>query len=278
MLTNSLHPKSKIPNLKLLLCFAVGPLLGLAGQLAYNLVRYGSWGSNGYEQEAGFSTPLLDGLGGLLLSPGKSLLLYAPIVLLAPVACWALARRGGVPGRVAVLLIAGETGAGLLLNAMWWAWTGNFAWGPRLIIPLLPLLIWPVGALVDGPVRIGAARGRQVVVGAWVVLGGLGALVSIPGALVDFQVYYGLHGLTLAGQPGEAPTIYDPAQSPLLVEPGYLLNGLTAAIRRPTLAETGLPPAWDTLVPLILTVLAVLALWIAARAGTSLRPRLASAE
>jgi hypothetical protein len=273
--TGASAPKSKIRNLKsvaaAVAAFAVGPLLGLAGQLAYNAVRYGNWLSNGYEKEAGFSTPLLEGLGGLLLSPGKSLLLYAPVVLLAVPACWVLARRGGLPGRVAVLLIAGETGAGLVLNAMWWAWTGNFAWGPRLIVPLLPLLVWPVGALLDGPARIVAARGRQVAAGAWVALGALGALVSIPGALVDFQVYYGLRGLWLAGLPEEAPTIYDPAQSPLLVEPGYLLDGLTAAIRRPTLAQTGLPPAWDTFVPAALTLLAILALWLAARAAA--RPR-----
>jgi hypothetical protein len=242
-------------------------VVALAGQLAYNYVRYGDWGSNGYEQEAGFTTPLLEGLGGLLLSPGKSLLLYAPVVLLAPIACWLLARRGGLPGRVAVLLIAGETVAGLVLNAMWWAWTGNFAWGPRLIMPLLPLLVWPIGALLDGPARLVAARARQAARGGWVLLGGLGALVSLPGAFVDFQVYYSLRGLWLAGLPGEAVTIYDPAQSPLLVEPGYLLDGLTAAIRRPTLAQTGLPPGWDTLVPAALVVIAVVALWIAARAG-----------
>jgi hypothetical protein len=162
--------------------------------------------------------------------------------------------------------------AGLVLNAMWWAWTGNFAWGPRLIVPLLPLLVWPLGTLVDGPARLVAARWRQGVAAAWLALGVLGAFVSIPGALVDFQVYYSLRGLELAGQAGEAPTIYDPAQSPLLVEPGYLLDGLTAVIHRPTLAETGLPPGWDTFIPALLVVIAVFALWIAARAGRGADP------
>jgi hypothetical protein len=172
---------------------------------------------------------------------------------------------------VAVWLIAGESVGVLVLNDMWCAWKGNFAWGPRLIMPLLPLLIWPVGSLLDGPARLAAARGRQVALAAWVMLGALGALVSIPGAFVDFQVYYSLRGLWLAGLPGEAATIYDPAQSPLLAEPGYLLDGLTAAIRRPTLAQTGLPPGWDTWVPALLTVIAVVALWVAARAATRAR-------
>jgi hypothetical protein len=57
----------------------------------------------------------------------------------------------------------------------------------------------------------------------------------------------------------------------LLVEPGYLLDGLTAAIRRPTLAQTGLPPGWDTFVPAALAVVAVLALWVAARSSVQRR-------
>ena len=101
----------------------------------------------------------------------------------------------------------------------------------------------------------------------WLVLAVLGALVSIPGALVDFQVYFRSYGLALAGDPGEAVTLYDPANSPLLVEPGYLLNGLTAAIHRPSLASTGMAPVWDALVPGALVVLALLCLWYGTRSA-----------
>jgi hypothetical protein len=83
--------------------------------------------------------------------------------------------------------------------------------------------------------------------------------------MVDFQVYYRLHGLLLAGDPGEAATIYDLAQSPLLEEPGYLLNGLTAAIHRPSLASTGMPAIWDWLIPGGLVLLAALSLYAATR-------------
>jgi hypothetical protein len=91
----------------------------------------------------------------------------------------------------------------------------------------------------------------------------LGALVNIPGAMVDFQVYYRNYGLLLAGQPGESITIYDPANSPLLVEPRYLLDGLTAAIYRPSLTSVGMPPIWDTIVPVTLVILSIVALWYA---------------
>lgn len=249
--------------------FSVGPIIAALGQVMYNWLRYApladAWLRTGYEREAGFSTPLLVGLEGLLLSPGKSLFLYAPPLLLAPIGMWLMWKRGAYSGRVAVALIAAHTAMGLIFNATWWAWTGNFAWGPRLIMPLFPLLAWPLASL--GEFALAKSRTllspRSALLGAWGALAVLGTAVNIPGALVDFQVYYRLYGLVLAGDPGEEVTIYDPSQSPLLEEPGYLLDGLTAAIHRPSLVDVGLPGAWDVLVPGALVVAAVGLLWLA---------------
>ena len=249
--------------------FSVGPLIAGLGQVLYNWLRFApladAWLRTGYEKEAGFSTPLIVGLEGLLLSPGKSIFLYAPHLLLAPLGMWLMWRRGAYPGRVAVALIAVHTFMGLVFNATWWAWTGNFAWGPRLIMPLFPLLAWPLASVGEFTLAKGRTllSPRSALLGAWGVLAVLGTVVSIPGALVDFQVYYRLHGLVLAGDPGEEVTIYDPSQSPLLEEPGYLLDGLTAAVHRPSLVDVGLPGAWDVLVPGALVVAAVGLLWLA---------------
>jgi hypothetical protein len=132
-------------------------------------------------------------------------------------------------------------------------------------MPLFPLLAWPLASI--GELALAKSRTllspRSALLGAWGVLAVLGAVVSIPGALVDFQVYYRLHGLVLAGDPGEEVTIYDPSQSPLLEEPGYLLDGLTAAIHRPSLVDVGLPGVWDVLVPGVLVLAAVGLLWLA---------------
>jgi hypothetical protein len=279
--------------------FAIGPIVGLLVQAGYDYLRYAPLPNaifrTGYEKEPGFSTPLLEGLGGILFSPGKSIFLYAPVLFLAPVGLWLMFRRGDASGKLTVALVLAEVAAGLVFNSLWWAWTGNFAWGPRLIMPILPLLIWPLAAvggwavggrqLEDGsppqppqpytsslrppsfvlrPSPSGVLA-RRALLGLWIVLAGLGALVSIPGALVDFQVYFHSYGLYLAGDPGEAVTLYDPANSPLLVEPGYLLNGLTAAIHRPSLASTGMPPIWDVIVPGALVVLALGCLWYGTR-------------
>jgi hypothetical protein len=248
-----------------------GPMVAGLIQLGYNYLRYRPLPDaifrTGYEREPGFSTPLLEGLWGLLFSPGKSIFLYAPVALLAPVGLWVLYRHGGWAGKVAAGLIGAQVAASFIFNAMWWAWTGNFAWGPRLVMTVLPLLVWPLAPLGER-VRYALAAGRRSSLfpaAIWLVLAVFGALVSIPGAMVDFQVYFRMHGLLLAGDPGEEATLYDPAQSPLVEEPAYLLNGLTAAIHRPSLSDAGLAPVWDRIVPAILVAVAVLSVWLATR-------------
>ena len=256
--------------------FSIGLLAAGVIQIAYNYLRYhgvsNSLFRTGYEREPGFVTPLEEGLFGLLFSPGKSIFLYAPVVLLAPVGLWLMYRRFGLSGRATTLFIVGQALVGIGFNALWWAWTGNFAWGPRLIMPILPLLVLPVATLgqyiLDTRNATIARRWvATVATAAWVCLGVLGMVVSVPGALVDFQVFYRLHGLLLAGDPGEAATIYDPAQSPIVVEPGYLLDGLSAAIHRPSLANTGLPEIWDIIVPVTLTAIALVAAFAIRKPG-----------
>jgi hypothetical protein len=255
------------PLLRRAALFAVGPLVAGVIQVGYNYLRYQGLPNalfrTGYEHEPGFSTPLSTGLAGLFFSPGKSLFLYAPVLLLAPLGLWLLARGEGRPGRVAAALILTQTALSLVFNGMWWAWTGNFAWGPRLIFPVLPLLVWPLAALGAWIARQ-PARPRVALAGAWAGLAAAGAVVSIPGALTDFQVYYHLHGLYLAEDALTGPTVYDLGDSPLLAPLSYLRDGLTAAIYRPSLATLGLPRAWDVVVPATLTLIAVGGAWLAA--------------
>ncbi|HUP27943.1 MAG TPA: hypothetical protein VM409_05865 [Chloroflexia bacterium] len=246
-------------------------------QLGYNYLRYHDVANGllrtGYEREPGFSTPLQEGLFGLLLSPGKSLLLYAPVVLLAPVGLWLMYRKHGTEGKLIALIIVAQALVGLGFNARWWAWTGNFAWGPRLILPVLPLVVLPLAAIgafaLERRPELKPGSGqlrswRTALIAAWVCLAVAGTAISIAGAMVDFQIYYRQYGLLLAGDPGEEVTIYDPGHSPILEETGYLFSGLTAAIHRPALADLGLPHEWDTALPAILVTTACLAAWAVA--------------
>lgn len=105
----------------------------------YNYVRFGSAFVSQYlGMTAGqaFNHPILSGLYGLALSPARGLLLYAPIVLLAAVCLpWAW-RRSRLMTLTAVCLIAVR----ILFYAPWFSWEAGVSWGPRFLVPAMPVL------------------------------------------------------------------------------------------------------------------------------------------
>jgi hypothetical protein len=115
---------------------------GLAGLAAYNWIRYRSIINFGYADEQ-FTTQPLVGLYGALLSPGRSLFLYSPLLLLAIPGAWLWHRR-----EPAFSTGVSATVLGYILSiAMWHSWEGGWAWGSRLLTPVVPVL-----GLLCGPV------------------------------------------------------------------------------------------------------------------------------
>jgi uncharacterized membrane protein YvlD (DUF360 family) len=97
-------------------------------------IRFGG-PSSGYDDER-FTFNMIDGLYGLLLSPGRSVFLFAPLVLLSVLVAYRVYKKG--ERDVAVLCMSALLGQIVLIGA-WWAWFGGQCWGPRLILPVLPL-------------------------------------------------------------------------------------------------------------------------------------------
>lgn len=121
----------------------------------YNLVRFGSTFESGYREEAtNFSTPFWEGLGGLLLSPAKGVLWYCPLLLLSLGGMAAFYRRD----RALALAIGGASLLHLLLAGHYYAWYGGDVWGPRLLVPLLPLWLLPLGEQLAAWQSSGRAR------------------------------------------------------------------------------------------------------------------------
>ena len=116
-----------------------GPLLiwGVA-MAALNWFRFHAVLEFGYRGEARqFTTPLWTGLYGLLFSVNKGLLLYAPITLLLPVGLWRLFGRR----RNEFILVSALAVCIVIPVAKWWSWEGGASWGPRLLYPILPVLV-----------------------------------------------------------------------------------------------------------------------------------------
>jgi hypothetical protein len=159
--------------------FALGvPIAAAIGwTLAYDQLRFGSplsFGYNGVYDRLGFSTPLLHGLDLLLLSPGKSLFIYAPVLLAALPGLWFLARTH----RALTITIVALCIVRLCFVARWWTPEGGSAWGPRFLFPMCVLLAIPLGAAVE---HLHVMRPRTRVIGS----AGLGVLAAA-GLVVQF--------------------------------------------------------------------------------------------
>jgi hypothetical protein len=133
--------------------------------LAYNYVRFGSIFENGYHMilpGVKLFSPMYipTGLVGLLLSPGKSVFLYAPILVPAALGARAFYRR---VDRTAFLALSGVLAGYLLIISAYAMWDGDACWGPRLLLPALPLMVLPLAALLSD------FRGRPAALKALVV-------------------------------------------------------------------------------------------------------------
>jgi hypothetical protein len=120
--------------------------LALAGHALYDLARFGTPFETGYGAQAtpsAYSTPLLVGLYGLLLSSGKGVAWFAPALWLVPSGWVAMRRAGGGTARVATT-VAVVCVITVLLYATFEHWAGDGSFGPRYLVPILPLAFVPV--------------------------------------------------------------------------------------------------------------------------------------
>lgn len=124
-----------------------GPvLLAIVAYLALNGIRSGNIWHSGYTNE-GWTTPFLTGLYGLLLSPGRGIVWYSPLSVLAAVGLWGLWRRGW---QAEVLLIGSLVVGQVVLYASWWSWEGGIVWGPRFLVSTHALLMVGLLPWLDG--------------------------------------------------------------------------------------------------------------------------------
>ena len=166
------------------------PLAWIAAAFAthalYNWMRFGNVLSSGYGDQQSleaFRTPLLVGVYGLLLSSGKGVLWFAPMTWLAP---WGVAKmvrarqhsdaaRQGADARHAGWAIAAAWAMALLVYGRFQHWAGDGSWGPRYLVPVLPLAAIAAGFALDGASKVRKrVAWALAIAGLVVTLGGVG--------------------------------------------------------------------------------------------------------
>lgn len=130
--------------------------IALAGAAvaAYNFAVFGRL-AGGYAVH--MDGDLLPGLAGILLSPGRGLIVFTPVVLFA-LAALAPAARAGLRNHLPLAAAAGLfVVLQILLIAKWRIWWGGYCWGPRLLtellIPMMILIAIGLPALNTRPLR-----------------------------------------------------------------------------------------------------------------------------
>lgn len=145
----------------------VGGLPWLVMFLVYNQLRWGSPLSTGYDETLAMMNESMPvGLLGLLVSPGKGLVWFSPMIILAIIAI----ARCGSAHRPTIAIVLAVVVPPLLFYARFLSWSGDYCWGPRyLLYALAPL------SLLMAP-WLDRDRGRLC---RWLVRGVLAVSVAV---------------------------------------------------------------------------------------------------
>ncbi len=176
----------------------------------------------------------------MTLSPGKGLLVYSPALILALAGfprLWQeqpdMAVAVGLVALVHILGYGTEVG-----GTIWW---GGLNWGPRFLVPIVPLIMIAAAPAIEG---LGHKRWGRV---ALAIIGALALFPQLSGVLVDIRKYEGvLHRnvYLVAGNyhRAMAQVAWDLRYNPILGQWRMLREGeLAIAWTRATGPEVALP-------------------------------------
>ncbi len=134
--------------------FVVTSIAGVILVLLYNYVCFGNALTsseqlylNGSHLFSGFSYPILGGLYLNLFTPLRGIFVYSPVFALG-VAGFALKlRRSSFDSRALFVLVVAL--AIVVPYSMWYGPTAGNSYGPRYLVPAMPLLLLMAGPLLD---------------------------------------------------------------------------------------------------------------------------------
>lgn len=113
--------------------------LGQLGVWTYNVYRFGDWLEYGYHTVR-WDTPIGLGLYSQLLSPGKGILVFAPVLITGILGWPRFWRHRSWAALTSTLVVLW-----LVPHSLYVDWSGGGGWGPRLLLPIVPLFFFSAG-------------------------------------------------------------------------------------------------------------------------------------
>lgn len=166
--------KMRIKSL-FIFCLSSSPMIFISGW--FNWLRFGNPFATGYGK-INFDTPIYEGVFGLFFSTGKGLIFYAPISVVALFGLRKALISFPVRNTLAISIVLVQ----VAFYGRFEFWSGENAYGPRHLIPVLPL----VCILVIPLARIG----KQWLVGMWVAAITGFIFSGLMGKLMYFNAVY----------------------------------------------------------------------------------------
>jgi len=214
------------------------PFLLAAGW--YNALRWGSPFAAAQASAQPLAQPdasFLRGLAGLLISPGRGLLEYNPMLLLLLIFPASLSlfwrRQRGI---AALFLAVGLIYLIYYSNSPFW--DGGLCWGPRYLLPIIPLALFPLGELIETPPLLRSRKGRSRATtmmrkSVVYLLAGVSLLIQLSSVLVDHQIWF--HEVAVRNQRGANIHInLSPRYSPLVRQWQILGKVLSGSVTQTT--------------------------------------------
>jgi hypothetical protein len=162
--------------LRVLAGFLVIPIVSLLLYLGLNYYRFDTIRDPAFNNILKSSASIFVGLYGNLLSPGRSIFLYSPPLILALLGFRQFYRRF----RYEALLVAGVAICYIVLYSIPVDWDGGWSWGPRYLVATIPFLMLPLGYFLTSKTRVAIAT----------VLGVLGAAIQLLGIIINYSYVY----------------------------------------------------------------------------------------
>lgn len=154
----------------------------IAWQFWYNNLRTGIFYKSPvqtpvYAENNGLDGNIFLGIQGLLLSPGKSIFIYAPLLILSIF----LYKKFYQKYQKEAIYVAAISILWLLLHAKLKSWYGAWGWGPRHFVTILPLMFLPLA------VNIEYVLNKTILKITAIVLASFGFLLALSSIISNWQ-------------------------------------------------------------------------------------------